>query len=189
MPLRELLTTVPIYITDKPGKQNFEILNKLCYSDGRLIRPDESLTPTEDCLFQLQDPGPFKAFSRDGKAGLLGVWNMADTTSVKGQVSVNDVYGLEGESFIAYEYFSKRLQVVNSSTPIDIELGRMGIKLFFFIPAQGEVAAIGLLDKYNAPGTIIEEKTKDNTMEVLVADHGQFGAVLPQSHQYSASGW
>ncbi|MEL7145125.1 MAG: Sip1-related alpha-galactosidase, partial [Bacteroidota bacterium] len=171
----------PIYLTDKPGEQNFDLLKKLCYSDGGLIRPATALTPTADCLFQLQEAKPMKAFSMDGQVGLLGVWNMADIEKVSGTVSASDIADIAGEDFMVYEYFSKRHWKISKSEQIDVELPRMGTKLFFFIPVTHDAAPFGLIDKYNAPGTIVEQSVTGNSMTVEVADHGVFSAVVPKS--------
>lgn len=171
----------PIYVTDKPGEQNFTILKKLCYSDGHLIRPSTSLTPTEDCLFQIQDDKVFKAFSKRGEIGLLGAWNMADTDTVAGRISPDDIVGFNGDEFIVYEYFSKQHFKMKRKEELDITLSRMGTQLFYVIPTKTDIAVLGLIDKYNAPGTVLETNIMDGSMKVTVADHGLFSAIIPAS--------
>ena len=170
----------PIYVTDKPRKQDFDILNALCYSDGKLIRASKSLTPTADCLFQLQGEKPFKAFSMANETGLLGAWNMADTEFVSGTISPMDVYGLEGENFIVYEHFSKEIWEVSRDEHISFSLPRMGYQLFYIVPKKGDAVVLGLVDKYNAPGTIVSQKEESNTLKAIVADSGTFAAVMPK---------
>lgn len=48
----------PVYVSDAPGKHNFELLRKLVLPDGSILRPRLPGRPTKDCLFS--DP------SRDG---------------------------------------------------------------------------------------------------------------------------
>ncbi len=172
----------PIYVTDKPGEQNFDVLRKLCYSDGRLIRPTKALTPTEDCLFQIQDARAFKAFSTTSTGiGLLGVWNVADANAVSGQISPADVYGIQGDDFIVYEYFSKQHWDLKRREELAVELPRMGTKLFFIVPKEAEAAVLGLVDKYNAPGTVVNKRISQGGLEATVADHGRFSAIVPRS--------
>jgi hypothetical protein len=171
----------PVYVTDKPGKQDFEILRSLCYSDGKLIRASKPLIPTEDCLFQLQGPKPFKAFSTTGDVGLLGVWNLADAEKVQGTISPADVTGIEGERFMVYEHFTHQIWDVTVNDEIKVELPRMGCKLYYIIPATKNAAPVGLIGKYNAPGTIVHKKTGSNKMEITVADHGRFAAIVPEN--------
>lgn len=85
----------PIYITDTPGKQNFDIINKLIYKNGTIIRADCPALPTEDCLFSIQDTIPLKVFSIANRVGLLGVFNPTNSEKVFGYISPSDIYGFQ----------------------------------------------------------------------------------------------
>ena len=41
----------PIYVSDKPGNHNFELLKKLVLPDGSVLRAQLPGRPTRDCLF------------------------------------------------------------------------------------------------------------------------------------------
>jgi len=64
-----------IYVSDKPGNHNFELLKKLILPDGSVLRAKLPGRPTRDCLFV--DP------ARDGKS-LLKIWNVNKCTGVVG---------------------------------------------------------------------------------------------------------
>ncbi|KDP32639.1 hypothetical protein JCGZ_13189 [Jatropha curcas] len=64
-----------IYVSDKPGQHDFNLLKKLVLSDGSILRAKLPGRPTRDCLFS--DP------ARDGKS-LLKIWNLNDFTGVLG---------------------------------------------------------------------------------------------------------
>ncbi|XP_027068759.2 probable galactinol--sucrose galactosyltransferase 2 [Coffea arabica] len=64
-----------IYVSDKPGNHNFELLKKLVLPDGSVLRAQLPGRPTRDCLFV--DP------ARDGKS-LLKIWNVNKCTGVVG---------------------------------------------------------------------------------------------------------
>ncbi|KAF8398388.1 hypothetical protein HHK36_017315 [Tetracentron sinense] len=64
-----------IYVSDKPGNHNFELLKKLVLPDGSVLRAQLPGRPTRDCLFA--DP------ARDG-ISLLKVWNMNKCSGVVG---------------------------------------------------------------------------------------------------------
>lgn len=166
----------PVYLTDTPGEQNFEIIKKLTYSDGRIVRSDQPLLPTEDCLFQVQKPKPLKAFTFAGKTGILGIWNAADSDQVIGTFKVEDIHGIEGKSFVLYNFFNDDFKVVSKSDEIEINLSRMDYELFFAIP-EGIISPIGLTNKYNAPSTITTGKLKGNMYEVELYEGGTFKAV------------
>ncbi|KAK8523560.1 hypothetical protein V6N12_048077 [Hibiscus sabdariffa] len=74
----------PIYVSDAPGRHNFELLKKLVLPDGSVLRARLPGRPTRDCLFT--DP------ARDG-VSLLKVWNMNKYTGVLG------VYNCQGAAW------------------------------------------------------------------------------------------
>ncbi|CAA0836149.1 Probable galactinol--sucrose galactosyltransferase 2 [Striga hermonthica] len=65
----------PVYVSDKPGKHDFNILKKLVLPDGSILRAKYAGRPTRDCLFV--DP------VMDGKS-LLKIWNLNKETGVIG---------------------------------------------------------------------------------------------------------
>ncbi|KAK4485423.1 hypothetical protein RD792_008063 [Penstemon davidsonii] len=64
-----------IYVSDKPGHHNFELLKKLVLPDGSVLRAKLPGRPTVDCLFV--DP------ARDG-ISLLKIWNVNKCSGVVG---------------------------------------------------------------------------------------------------------
>ncbi|XP_012444097.1 probable galactinol--sucrose galactosyltransferase 1 isoform X3 [Gossypium raimondii] len=64
-----------IYVSDKPGQHDFNLLKKLVLPDSSVLRAKYPGRPTRDCLFS--DP------VRDGKS-LLKIWNLNDFTGVIG---------------------------------------------------------------------------------------------------------
>ncbi|KAE8730905.1 putative galactinol--sucrose galactosyltransferase 2 [Hibiscus syriacus] len=64
-----------VYVSDKPGNHDFEILRKLVLPDGSILRAKHSGRPTRDCLFK--DP------VMDGKS-LLKIWNLNKLCGVIG---------------------------------------------------------------------------------------------------------
>ncbi|KAG2609744.1 probable galactinol--sucrose galactosyltransferase 6 [Panicum virgatum] len=71
----------PVYVSDAPGKHDFELLKKIVLPDGSVLRARLPGRPTKDCLFT--DP------ARDG-VSLLKIWNMNKFTGVLG------VYNCQG---------------------------------------------------------------------------------------------
>ena len=166
----------PIYITDKIGEQKFDVLRPLIYADGRIIRSETPLMPTEDCLFQVQDAKLFKASSMVRNAGLLGVWNMADADVVEGTIKPGDVRNIKGEDFVVYEHFSNTLQIAKRNDSYPIKLNRMGYQLYYVVPVKNGFAALGLTGKYNAPATILKETWNKNNVAITLYEGGTFKA-------------
>ncbi|EPS71735.1 hypothetical protein M569_03022 [Genlisea aurea] len=78
----------PVYVSDAPGKHNFDLLKKLVLPDGTILRARLPGRPTADCLFS--DP------ARDGFS-LLKIWNMNKHTGVLG------IYNCQGAAWSAAE--------------------------------------------------------------------------------------
>lgn len=166
----------PIYITDNVGEQNFDVLKPLVFSDGRIIRSETPLLPTEDCLFQVQSPTLFKAYSMVKSSGLLGAWNAADASRVAGAIKPTDIPGIKGEEFAVYEYFSKQLKNIHRGDSVNVELSRLGYQLHYIVPVRNGFAALGLTGKYNAPATIVSERWRNKSVTVSLYEGGEFTA-------------
>ncbi|KAL8040677.1 hypothetical protein ABFX02_10G113400 [Erythranthe guttata] len=92
-----------VYVSDKPGKHNFELLRKLVLPDGTILRARFPGRPTKDCLFS--DP------TRDG-VSLLKIWNMNKYSGVLG------VYNCQGASWNSVERKNTFHQATISTEPI-----------------------------------------------------------------------
>lgn len=174
--LARTLNNGPVYLTDVPGQQNFDILNRLVYADGRSIRAETSLLPTADCLFQVQERKLFKAFSKVRATGLLAVFNLADTDAVSGSFKPSDVAGLEGEDFALYDYFSGTLQTAKRNDSFATNLSRMGYGLHYIVPIKKGFAPFGLVNKYNAPAAILQQTSETNAVSIVLYEGGTFKA-------------
>lgn len=174
--LARTLNNGPIYLTDAPGKQNFDILNKIVFADGRSIRSQTSLVPAQDCLFQVQQPLVFKAWSRAGNTGLLVLYNAADADSVSGSFKAADVNGLQGGQFALYEYFSGKLRLADANETFKVAIPRLGYQLQYVVPVINGFAPFGMVNKYNAPATITAQRRIDNNVEITLYEGGEFKA-------------
>ncbi len=164
----------PVYITDEPDKADAAVLRPLCLSNGRLLKSDTPLWPTEDCLFQLQAPRIFKAFSRVKGIGLLGVWNCADRDRVRGRFSPQDIHGIKGDRFAVYERFSGEVNCLKRQQEQSPELGRMECKVYVISAIEQGIAPVGIIDKYNPPAAIASWKQEEKRVLVSVYEGGRF---------------
>ncbi|MGE5427405.1 MAG: Sip1-related alpha-galactosidase [Methylococcaceae bacterium] len=160
----------PVYVTDLPGKQKFDVLWPLIDAHGRIIRADRPCMLTEDCLFQLQDAKPIKAYSYAGNAGLLAVFNAADADQVEGTISPSEIKSLKGESFAVHEFYSGELSVMQKNEQKKFTLNRMDNEYYNIVPIENGVALLGLVNKYNAPKTILSSDIKKKRIEVHLMD-------------------
>ncbi len=168
----------PIYVTDNPGDQNFEILNKLVLDNGKILRSQTPLLPTEDCLFQVQDKKPFKAFSLSNGVGLLGIWNCADAEEVTGKFSAIDIEGLKGDQFVLYDFLTGKLSIVDKNDEFPVTLGRLKYQLYYFAPLEQGIAVLGLVNKYNAAAAIETYKISEDEVNIILKGGGTLAVYL-----------
>lgn len=168
----------PVYITDKVDQHNFDVLWPLIYSDGKILRADKPLLPTRDCLFQVDEPKPFKAFSMDRATGLLGIWNCADSNKVEGFFKPSDVEGIKGKEFAVYEFFSKKMTIADRDEEIPVSLEGYGYKLYYIVPLLGGNAVLGLVNKYNAPAAVLSSRITGKEIQATVYEGGEFAVVV-----------
>lgn len=127
----------PIYISDKIGRTNPAILKPLCFEDGRIIRPDESATPTADCL--IQNPTTtdkiFKIRNRIGDNGVCAVFNInAENKPVSGTLTPVEI-GIPERNYIYYEHFTKQTGILKSGESLNIRLAdNDDFRLYSFVP-------------------------------------------------------
>ena len=131
----------PIYVSDKIGRTNPEILKPLCLEDGRIIRPDESATPTADCL--MKDPTTtdriFKIRNRIGEKGVCAVFNInAENKAVSGTLNPVETGVADGD-YIYYEYFTKQTGVLKAGESLDITLeNNDDFRMYSFVPKKND---------------------------------------------------
>lgn len=127
----------PIYVSDKIGRTNPKILKPLCLEDGRILRPDESATPTADCL--MQNPTTtnkiFKIRNRIGENGVCAVFNInAENNPVSGTLAPSEL-GLKDGDYAYYEYFSKTSGVLKCGEKLNVALeNNDAFGLYTFVP-------------------------------------------------------
>ncbi|KAM7500189.1 hypothetical protein LguiA_024603 [Lonicera macranthoides] len=156
----------PIYVSDKPGNHNFELLKKLVLPDGSVLRAKLPGRPTHDCLFV--DPARdgislLKVWNVNKCAGMVGVFNcqgagwckVAKKTRIhdsspgtlSGSIQATDVDSIaqlagpdwNGET-IVYAYRSGELIRLPKGASLPVTLKVLEYELFHICPLK-EVAA------------------------------------------------
>lgn len=148
----------PIYVSDKIGRTNPDILKPLCLEGGRIIRPDESATPTADCL--MKNPTStdkiFKIRNRIGANGVCAVFNInAENKPVSGTLSPAET-GIADGDYAYYEYFTKQKGLLRQGENLNIFLrDNDDFKLYSFVPySEGDEPSFGRTDLFMGCGVI-----------------------------------
>jgi len=149
----------PIYVSDKIGRSNADILYPLTLDNGRILRCDRPGIPTIDCLFDNPKTSDriFKVQNIINSSGVIAVFNLNDDEEkcVGGSVSPSDVEGLTEGEYAVYEHFSRKLEIVDYNQRVDVSLKNADdFKLYIIVPLKNGFGAIGRIDKFISPATI-----------------------------------
>ena len=177
----------PIYVSDKPGQHNFDLLRKLVFPNGKAARASQPGRPTRDCLFHnpTKENVLLKIFnvqeiSSMPNTGLIGVFNARydekGTEPISGSVSPSDVEGLQGEQFAVYAHHANELRVLNSTDRWDLTLAQLDCEVFTFVPIQDGFAPIGLTGMFHSAGALIGQTRSEDRLEILLRSGGAFTA-------------
>jgi hypothetical protein len=170
------LNNGPIYITDYAGRNDYKLLKKLCYSDGRLVHAQTPLLPSEDSLFVVQDHELLKFVSTTGSSGAILACNFADADSVTGSIKVEDVgstFGGTAKQFILFDYKQRKILKATRKDALKLTLSRMEWQLFFVFPDVDRACAIGVIEKFNCPATIQSTVCTDSCIDFQVYEGGE----------------
>ena len=141
----------PIYVSDKIGRTNPEILRPLLLKDGKILLCDESATPTADCL--MKNPtlsgALFKIRNRIGDSAVAAVFNIdEENRAVSGVLKPTDT-GLPAGEYVYYEFFSGACGVLGAADGIAVTLSdNDDFRLYTFIPKGERFTVIGRQDLF-----------------------------------------
>lgn len=172
----------PVYVSDKPGVHDFELLRKLVLSDGSVLRADGPGRLAPDSLFT--DPTTqaalLKIFNRNGDCGVVGLFHAqaptASAARIDGDVGPGDVPSLAGGEYAAYGHRSARLWRCASGERSAVSLAPGEWELVSMAPIEHGFAALGLADKFNGTGAITKRAWVDGACQLALRDGGHFVA-------------
>ncbi|KZV27585.1 putative galactinol--sucrose galactosyltransferase 2 [Dorcoceras hygrometricum] len=173
-----------IYVSDKPGCHDFEILKRLVLPDGSILRAKYIGRPTRDCLFE--DPvtdgkslmkiwnlnkltGVVAAFNCQGSGTWPGMENtttLTNTVELSGKISPADVDNIDEISpeqwdmdFAIFSFRSVSLTQLSKDKSLHVTLRTLECDVFTISPIKVydnkiKFAPIGLVNMYNSGGAI-----------------------------------
>ena len=178
----------PVYVSDKIGRTDPEKFKPLILRNGRIIRCDESATPTADCI--MEDPTKtgkiFKIRNRIGKNGVAAVFNIdGQNRPVSGTLSAHQT-GIAKGDYVYYEYFSGDCGLLKDGESLSITLQHNDdFRLYTFVPYnQGGVTPLGRLDLFMGIGAV--QKIRGN--KITYIEGGKLGFYADASVKAVADG-
>lgn len=171
----------PVYVSDKPGEHDFDLLRKLVLPDGTVLRARLPGRPTRDCLFRdpTREPVLLKVFNLNAATGVVGAFNAryaeGGTEPVTGHVSPADVPGLAGARFAVYAHAARELRVLEAQERWAVTLPQLGWEVFTLAPIQRGLAPLGLPAMLNSGGAVVaQEWAEPERLELTVRGAGEF---------------
>jgi raffinose synthase len=170
----------PVYVSDKPGQHDPELLRKIVLPDGSLLRAEQPGRPTRDCLFSdvtADEETALKIWNVNKNGGVVGAFNVQgvawnfDThenqvlnpspSSVTTNVKPHDVEYLRDVAgpFVAWRHREGSMHFLkDGKTVLEATLKHRGWEIFTMVPIQikGRLmwAPVGLSDMMNSGGAI-----------------------------------
>lgn len=152
----------PVYVCDKPGLQEPEILKPLVLTGSRVARCDRPALPSADRLFVDATAGPvlLKATNRAGDCGLVGCFHCRDTEeTITDSCKAADVHDLPGRTFAAWSYRLRQMWTLEAREPIELSLRPAEFDIVTFAPIDNSPAGcLGLADKYAGAAAVIDQR-------------------------------
>lgn len=162
----------PIYVTDKAGQHDVELLHSLVDHEGLTLRADTPLLPTRDCLFQVQAAKLFKAWSLCGEGGLLTLMNLADAPRVSGKAYLTDIARLPPGRYAVWAQFEESLCMADDEASFEVTLPRFGHEILRAAPIRHGRAVLGLKEKLNGLASVRDTVSAPEQLDLMARDHG-----------------
>lgn len=153
----------PIYVSDKIGRSNAEVLKPLCFADGRILRADGQATPVVDCL--LCDPmlsaAPLFVFNRANGCGAVAAFNtQIDNKPQNGCVFATDL-GLPAGRYLVREQLTGECRILEKGEALSVTLqDNDSLAFYLFYPLRAAVVPLGRIDKLLAPKAVLRKSAK-----------------------------
>lgn len=170
----------PVYVSDKPGATDPDILKPLMYLDGEILMMDRSAKPTEDCAFsdpltdgvlKLHNTAPYG----DGKAGGIAAYNLTDRKQLLSFIPA-DIPDLDqADTYRIYDYFGKKAVSLGRYEKYESTMEAGGYGWFVILPCTGNCSCLGLVDKYAGFTAAESIHESENTMTAVIRETGRTG--------------
>lgn len=160
----------PIYVSDKVGESKKDILMKLCYEDGTILKANQPAVPTKDCIFQ--DPaicGYLKIKNTCNDVGYLAIFNYSDK-EVTVPYTIGDVFqDCEHTNYAVYRRFADCGFTATASEALECILPAKGFELFMISPITHGTCIFGADHKYLA-SHVLESVSIADTISILIKE-------------------
>ncbi|MDY3929469.1 MAG: Sip1-related alpha-galactosidase, partial [Clostridia bacterium] len=164
----------PVYVSDRVGEHDFDIIEKLTMADSVLPLCTHNARPTADSLFVDSEERNeiFKIFNYNVYTGVIGAFNLTSDIELSKTVSPCDVDGFDSGEYVVYDAKNNKLIKMTYNDTVEFSLKPIDFNIFTVTKIEDGIAPIGLTDKYNCGGTITFFEKNPNSVELKTGDGG-----------------
>lgn len=148
----------PVYVTDKIGEHDFEVISSLRLSDGTVPLCEDIAVPAPDCLMlnPFEEKKAFKIVNTNKFGRVEAAFNMnVKAESVKCRID-EPAYSFNRKCIVEGEF----------------ELAPVGFDIFTYADIIGGYGVYGIAEKYNSGGTVADFRVIDGSAYVELLDVG-----------------
>ena len=164
----------PVYVSDRVDEHDYDVINKLITSDGKLLLPKKIARPTEDSLFISNDYDEiFKIFNYNKFGGVIAAFNLTDKDEIMTKaVKPSDIDGYNDGKYAVYSHITDKYYVLCANEEITTSLKGIEYDIFTVAPIVSGRAVIGLTDKYNSGGAVVNAENHGDSMYIILTGGG-----------------
>lgn len=180
-----------VYLSEPVGQSNRENIIPFCLSDGRLLKCDNAIMPTEDTFFAdpIKNEKTLKAWNRQANSGYLGIFNIFEgEKDIKDSFKISDIHGISGDKFIIYDWFGKTSFISDKETSNEFLLAPYDAKMYVVTPFINDIALIGNIDKYVSSAVMENIVYSDGSVMIILKEGGKFAFATEKTAGVTANG-
>lgn len=169
----------PIYISDKPGDHDANIIKRLCLSDGRALRSQNPALPLSSRIYDNPKGGKHLLWvqNHNGNAGVMAAFHCQfEGPAISDSFQVKDL-GFERGEYALWYARAHKIERIHSRDTITLTLKELEAEIIHVCPLDEGVAVLGLIDKDNSTAAIMSHGwDRDSSYRVKLKDGGTLGA-------------
>ena len=169
----------PVYFSDRVGQTDADVLFPVVYEDGRILKLERSLLPTDDCIFS--DPvkdGVLKLHNYGKTAGRLTggicVFNLTDQMQ-EAVIAASMIRELDsGKEYVIFDWFRRK---VVAAQEYRFKIGADEAGWYVFLPKGENAALLGRYDKYAGFTAAEEWEEAEDHDRILLHEAGPLAGI------------
>jgi len=197
MAVSKAMAGAPVYVSDAPEEFMPEVITPLCYTDGKLIRPEAPAIPLQESFFSspLNNKVLYKTIAplANGAASIVcyNIYDGDEPVTISGSISADDYkhasammqpypgeFEVPEEGLFLFDYYKQEGQKLTGK--YKMEITGLNDRLLHLCPIKNGWAIIGRTDKYLSPSTIINPVYSDSEISFSMVEEGEIAIYLKE---------